>query len=106
MANYILCDMIFDWDDNKAKANEQKHKVSFMEAATVFRDVDAVIIDDEKHSELEERFNLLGMSNELKMLIVCHCYRDNDEVIRIISARKANKHEVKQYGGKKHERTL
>lgn len=87
----------FEWDDNKAHINIEKHDVTFEEASTVFEDEEAVLFDDPEHSEEEERFLLLGMSNRTKMLIVCHCYRGEDDIIRIISARKATKKEAKQY---------
>ena len=87
----------FEWDDRKAAANRRKHGVSFDEARTVFLDEDALLIADEDHSEEEDRFILLGMSGQLRTLIVCHCYREGDEVIRIISARKANRTERRQY---------
>ena len=90
--------MHFDWDKNKAAANLKKHNVSFPEAVTAFYDENAIVIADPDHSIDEERFILLGMSRDLKVLIVSHCYRENDEVIRLISARKANKLEQKQYG--------
>ena len=83
--------MEFTWDESKAALNIQKHKVSFEEAKTVFDDVEALFMSDPDHSETEERFILLGMSLSLRLLIVCHCYRDNDNIIRIISARKATK---------------
>ena len=66
---------------------------------TVFYDPEALLIFDPDHSKDEERFILLGMAQSLKVLVVCHCYRANDEIIRIISARKANNDEIKQYGG-------
>ena len=87
----------FEWDEPKAKANIAKHGVSFDEAKTVFYDERARLISDPDHSEDEERFILLGCSSGLKLLIVCHCYRANDGVIRIISARKATKHEAASY---------
>ncbi len=86
------------WDDKKAKENLQKHKVAFKEAQTVFSDPNARMIYDPEHSGEEDRFILLGISAALKLLVVCHCYREDDRVIRIISARKANKNEQKQYG--------
>lgn len=87
----------FSWDTEKDKTNHKKHGISFTEAQTVFHDENARLIDDPDHSEEEERFILLGMSSKLRILIVCHCYRVEDTVIRIISARKANKKERKQY---------
>lgn len=90
-------DMRFEWDENKNTTNKQKHKISFDEAQTVFYDEEARIIDDPEHSEGEERFIILGLSKKANLLVVCHCYRASETVIRIISARKASKTEAKQY---------
>jgi len=87
----------FEWDERKAAANARKHGVSFDEAKSVFVDENAKLIDDPDHSEDEERFVLLGLSSALRMLLVCHCYRSEGNVIRIISARKANIKESKSY---------
>lgn len=87
----------FEWDEQKAKANIKKHGISFDEAKTVFSDEHARLISDPDHSEDEERFVLLGYSSGLKLLVVCHCYRVDDSVIRIISARKATRHESAIY---------
>ncbi len=87
----------FEWDKTKNILNIKKHGVDFNEAATVFLDDEALLIEDEKHSGEEDRFVLLGFSQKANLLIVCHCYRTNEEVIRIISARKATKNETKQY---------
>jgi uncharacterized DUF497 family protein len=92
--------ILFDWDEEKNQKNVQKHKVSFKEAKTAFLDPNALLIFDPDHSKDEERFILLGMSQKLNLLIVCHCYRSNDEIIRIISARKADSIETKTYGGR------
>ena len=89
--------MRFAWDSAKAASNLKKHGVMFAEAATVFEDLNALQIFDPEHSAEEDRFVILGMSNRLRILVVCHCYRENDEQIRIISARKANPQEVEQY---------
>jgi len=89
----------FEWDENKNITNKKKHKVGFDEAKTVFYDPAALIIHDPDHSDDEERFLIMGLSQTLKVLVVCHCYRENDEIIRIISARKADKDETKKYGG-------
>ncbi|MCL2014922.1 MAG: BrnT family toxin [Defluviitaleaceae bacterium] len=86
----------FSWDENKYISNMRKHGVNFHEAATVFDDLSAVLEEDEQHSYDEERFTIIGMSEETRILMVCHCYRENDK-IRIISARKANKKEIKKY---------
>ena len=87
----------FEWDENKNAINKQKHQISFEEAQTVFDDPNAIMIPDTEHSEKEERFILLGFSNSAKLLVVCHCYRQSDTVIRIISARKATRNEANQY---------
>ena len=87
----------FEWDDRKALVNAKKHGVSFEEARSVFADERAKIIDDPDHSDDEERFVLLGFSSTLRMLVVCHCYRGEGDIIRIISARKANARESKFY---------
>ncbi len=88
----------FVWDEKKAEENLKKHKIAFKEAQTVFSDPNARMIFDPEHSESEDRFILLGISSGLRLLVVCHCYRENDMVIRIISARRANRQEQKQYG--------
>ncbi len=87
----------FEWDENKSLANQKKHRVSFDEAQTVFVDENALLINDPDHSDEEARFILLGLSAKLRALVVCHCYRSDNEVIRIISARKATRHEQKIY---------
>ena len=89
----------FEWDDRKAKSNIKKHDVSFEEAQTVFFDDMAVQFWDESHSRKEERFLMLGLSNKLRILLVVHCFRENDSTIRIISARKATKKEMNEYYG-------
>jgi uncharacterized DUF497 family protein len=90
--------MRFAWDETKAVENRRKHGVSFEEASTVFADENGRWKHDPEHSQEEDRFILLGFSAKLRLLIVCHAYRENDEVIRIISARKATAKESKQYG--------
>ena len=87
----------FEWDENKAKINQEKHLVSFEEAKTVFYDELALEFYDETHSEWEDRFLMLGFSNKLNLLLICHCYREATGNIRIISARKATKNESKHY---------
>jgi len=87
----------FEWDKRKASANAKKHGVSFEEAKSVFVDERAKLIDDPDHSEGEDRFILLGLSSSLRLLLVCHCYRIDGNVIRIISARKASANESKSY---------
>ena len=97
MYNLIMNSIRFEWDENKNSINKKKHKVSFEEAETVFYDDRARIIDDPEHSEEEDRFIILGLSTKVNLLVVCHCYRASETVIRIISARKATKTETKQY---------
>jgi uncharacterized DUF497 family protein len=87
----------FEWDSRKAAENRRKHGVPFEEAQTVFVDESALLRPDEDHSVEEDRFVLLGFSARMRMLVVCHCYRQDDEVIRLISARRANSVERKQY---------
>ena len=87
----------FEWDESKAKANLKKHGISFEEAKTVFYDERARLIADPDHSDDEERFILLGYSAGLKLMVVCHCYRAEENVIRIISARKATRREAASY---------
>ncbi|WP_087854914.1 BrnT family toxin [Photobacterium andalusiense] len=82
---------------NKAKTNTRKHGVTFVEAESVFSDECARIIPDPDSSYGEERFIIMGLSENHNTLVVCHCYRGDDERIRIISARKAEKRERKQY---------
>ena len=87
----------FEWDENKNRINKAKHGIDFEEAATVFYDEMAIVIGDTEHSGEEDRFIILGFSQTAKLLVVCHCYRESDTVIRIISARKASASEAKQY---------
>jgi hypothetical protein len=87
----------FEWDAHKAAINLRKHGVSFEEAKTVFLDEEALLIPDEEHSTKEDRFVIMGFSVQLRILVVCHCHRQSDQIVRIISARKANRTERKQY---------
>ena len=87
----------FEWDARKSSVNKKKHGISFEEARTVFFDENAKLIDDPDHSEEEDRFVLLGVSSSLKVMLVCHCYREEGNVVRIISARKASTLESKHY---------
>jgi len=89
----------FTWNEKKANTNLEKHGISFDEAKTIFADEFARLIPDPDHSETEERFILLGLSNNVRLIMVCHCYRGEDEVVRILSARKADRTESKQYRG-------
>ena len=87
----------FDWDENKNLSNIKKHGISFCEASSVFYDEDAVLFNDPDNSGQEDRFLIIGFSQRMRLVIVSHCYRCDDEVIRIISARKATKRESKSY---------
>lgn len=87
----------FSWDERKNENNKKKHKVSFDEAKTVFYDENAIRYFDPDHSADEDRFLMVGMSQNLRILLVCHCFREGDAVIRIISARKAAKGEEEVY---------
>jgi len=87
----------FNWDEKKAQSNFLKHDISFSEATSAFDDTNARLIFDPDHSEDEARFILLGRSTKSNVLTVVHCYRDDEENIRIISARKSTKVEQKQY---------
>jgi len=103
MANYTFKSQsyFFNWDRDKNLSNIEKHGIPFKEAATVFLDANAALLNDDEHSEEEERFIIIGMSGNLRLLMVCHCYRENEDIIRIISARKATSGERKIYGGEK-----
>jgi uncharacterized DUF497 family protein len=92
-------DIRFEWDDRKNRENRRKHGVSFEEEQTVFLDEKAIRYFDPDHSVDEDRFIMLGMSFNPRVLVVCHCYRAADSIIRIISARKANRKEAKAYRG-------
>ena len=90
-------DLRFEWDERKNRENQRKHGVSFDEARSVFFDRQAVEFCDDEYGQLEDRFLLLGVSAKLRILMVCHCLREKDDVIRIISARKATKNEQHDY---------
>lgn len=85
--------MEFEWDENKNQINKKKHGISFEDVESVFSDFSAIIFDDPDYSETEERFLIIGMSLRKGICIVSHCYRNNENIIRIISARKATKNE-------------
>lgn len=94
----VLMDSLrFEWDEEKNRENIRKYRIDFAEAQTVFLDEHAVRFFDPDHSREEDRFLMLGMSFTLRVLVVCHCHRKNDTVIRIISARKADTREAKHY---------
>ena len=92
-----MSELRFSWDPAKAQENLRKHKVSFEEAETAFLDDHALLLDDPDHSDVEDRFILLGMSAVLRVLSVCHCVRESGSLIRLINARRATKAEQKQY---------
>lgn len=94
-----MSNITFEWDASKASLNKKKHGISFDEAKTVFFDENAKVIHDPEHSDDEERFIILGLSVNVRMLVVIHCYRKNDRIIRLISARKATQKESMQYHG-------
>ncbi|MGO8703877.1 MAG: BrnT family toxin [Candidatus Brocadiia bacterium] len=91
-------EMRFSWDEEKARENLRKHGVSFEEASSVFADENARVKHDPEHSTEEDRFLLLGFSARGRVLVVCHAYQRKDEVIRIITARRATRNERRQYG--------
>ena len=90
-------DIRFDWDRAKAALNKRKHGVSFEEAQTVFYDEHAIEFFDPDHSNREDRFIMLGLSFKVRLLVVCHCVREAHSVIRMISVRRATRHEAKSY---------
>jgi len=90
--------MTFSWDDRKERENRHKHGVSFDEATTVFADEKARLKHDPDHYRGEDRFILLGFSAKVRVLVVVHAYRQNENEIRLISARKATRNERRQYG--------
>ena len=87
----------FSWDNRKNETNRKKHRVSFDEAKTVFYDENAIRYFDPDHSDDEDRFLMLGLSYKLRILVICHCFMEEDSVVRIISARKATKGEEDNY---------
>ena len=96
----------FQWDENKNTINRKKHGISFEEARSCFYDEDGLLLSDPDHSETEDRFVLLGLSSSARVLVVCHCYREvsgQTETIRIISARKTDKYESRQYHNRRHK---
>lgn len=87
----------FEWDEDKNKANRKKHGIWFEEALSVFDDIHGRLFLDSEHSNHEDRFILIGHNSSSKLLVVVHCHRDSDSIIRIISARKATKKERSFY---------
>jgi len=96
-----MAELRFEWDNRKEKLNVKEHGISFDEARTAFYDENAIQFFDPDHSDDEDRFILLGISFKLKVLVVCHCFRESDTVIRIISARKADADEEHEYWRKR-----
>ena len=92
-----MSELRFEWDPKKSASNQRKHRVSFEEAISVFSDERALLLDDPEHSVDEERFILFGLRSSLRTLVVCHCFREADSIIRLISARKATKRERDEY---------
>lgn len=92
-----MIELQFEWDNRKEKANIKKHGISFDEARSVFYDENAIQFFDPDHSDDEDRFILLGVSFKLRVIVVCHCFRASETVIRIISARKADSDEEVEY---------
>ena len=89
----------FEWHEDKERSNRHKHGVSFAEALSVFSDDNSLLMSDPDHSVREERFVVIGMSIKTRILVVCHCYRESDSAIRIISARRATRTERFKYEG-------
>ena len=87
----------FEWDKRKETMNVKKHGVSFKDGRTVFYDESAIQFYDPDHADQEDRFILLGLSLKPQVLVVCHCFRESETVVRIISARKADKDEERAY---------
>jgi uncharacterized DUF497 family protein len=92
-----MVELRFEWDPKKAAANLAKHGVSFEEAQTAFSDEGALLLEDSHAADAEDRFVLLGLSSRLRVLVVVHCYRETETMIRLISARKADRLERQQY---------
>lgn len=92
-----MSELRFEWDERKNRSNVNKHGVSFEEAQTAFKDENAIQYCDPDHSEDEDRFILLGLSTKLRVVVVCHCFRESELVVRIFSARKASKPEQRDY---------
>lgn len=94
-----MSQLLFEWDNEKSRINQKKHGVSFEEAKSVFYDDNAIQFWDEDHSDAEDRFLLLGRSSKMRILLIVHCFREQESVIRIISARKATQKESQEYRG-------
>lgn len=92
-----MADPQFGWDPHKSALNQRKQGVSFEEARTVFGDERGLLLDDPDHSGIEERFVLLGLNAAFRVLVVVHSYREDEDTIRILSARKATRQERNPY---------
>ena len=90
-------ELSFEWDDRKESTNRKKHGISFEEARTAFYDENALVFFDPDHSEDEDRFILLGLSFRPQVVVVCHCFRESESIVRLVSARKADKGEEHEY---------
>ena len=90
-------ELSFEWDDRKESTNRKKHGISFEEARTAFYDDNALVFFDPDHSEDEDRFILLGLSFRPQVVVVCHCFRESESIVRLVSARKADKGEEHEY---------
>ena len=101
---YVIDGREFDWDENKHEANIKKHGVDFYEAASVIFKPGSIISYDHQHSDFEERYRAIGFSEQSRILMVCHCYRNGEVVTRIFSARKATKQEHDDYWRERNER--
>ncbi|WP_062057482.1 BrnT family toxin [Cellvibrio sp. OA-2007] len=94
-------DIHFEWDRNKAASNLRKHGVSFIEASEIFNDPLAIKLRDDEHSEQEERWVTIGQVRSMRIVVTVHTWQEDDDniYVRIISARKATVHEIKNYEG-------
>jgi len=97
MYNVHMKNLKFEWDKKKDKANIKNHGISFADARTTFYDEHALQFFDPDHSDEEDRFILLGTNHKLNTLVVCHCFKETETLVRIISARKADKDESDTY---------
>jgi len=93
----VVSELRFEWDARKEADNRRKHGVSFEEAEGVFSDEHALLLDDPEHSNEEDRYILMGLGPRLRILVVAHAYHEAESVIRVISARRANKRERAAY---------
>jgi hypothetical protein len=92
-----MYEISYTWDESKNKSNQRKHGITFEEAKLVFSDKHGLVIHDLDHSDEEDRFVILGLSEQNRLLVVVHSYLEDNHLIRIISSRKATKHEWNDY---------